>query len=286
MANITLGMANFADEATLTGGSWVGTLPLNNLKTRLFSRVARSADTLAASTKFDIALSRPRTCRVLALAAHNFSVAATIRVVADDSPTFATPLYDSGAVAMWPAGVIPIELLEWDDDNFWLGTVSEEAIAGYQAPFICLLPAAVTARYWRVEIVDTGNSAGYIQLGRLYIANTWSPKFNMDYGHSLGFDDVSTFETSLAGEEFFEVRRKRRKFTFVLGNVDLEEGYQRALEVDRMLGTTGEVLVMGDPSDTTNGARRNFIGRMSSLQGLARQSHGNMTKSYEIAEIL
>lgn len=286
MGKITLGLANYADEATLSGGSWMASLPRSNLQSRRLSKVARTSNALATSTKFDIALTKARPVRVLALVAHNLSVSSTVRIVGDDAADFATPLYDSGAVLMWPAGVIPSDLLEWEDDNFWLGTISEEAIAGYRAPFILLLPSTVTARYWRVEITDAGNSDGWVHIGRLYIANAWTPEYNFQYGADLGFGDVSSFETSLTGEEFFEARRKRRKFKFNLGNLSLAEGYTSALELDRLAGTTGEVLVVADPADTTNAPRRNFLGRLTSLSGLAHQSPMLMSKSYELAEIL
>lgn len=286
MANITLGLTNYADEAVLSGGSWRTSLPRSNLQNRRLSKVARTPDALAASSQFDCALVKGRPVRVLALIAHNLSVSSTVRLIGCDAADFAAPLYDSGAVSMWPAGVIPQDMLEWEDDNFWLGTISEEAIAGYRAPFIHLLPSTVTARYWRVEIADTGNSNGWIHVGRLYLANAWTPHYNMRYGADLGFDDVSIFETSLTGEEFFERRRKRRNFRFDLAALSEEEGYQSALELDRLAGTTGEVLVIPDATDITNAPRRNFVGRLAALSGVVHAHHGLMEKSYEIVEIL
>ncbi|WP_306603940.1 hypothetical protein [Azonexus sp.] len=286
MGKITLGLANYIDEAVLTGGAWMGTLPLSNVQNRRLSRVARSANALAASTKFDIALSKARRVRCLALIVHNLSVSSTVRVLADDEASFATPLYDSGAVAMWPSGTISDDLLEWEDDNFWLATVSQEAVAGYQAPFIHLLPAAIPARYWRVEINDTANPDGWVHIGRVYIADAWTPDYNLEYGNDLSFEDVSAVETSLASEEFFEARRKRRKFRFNLPRLSINEGYQQALDLERRAGTTGEVLVVADPDDVQNGVRRNFLGRISALSGLQHAAHNVMTKRFEIAEVL
>lgn len=264
----------------------MGTLPLGNLQNRRLSRVARSSNALSASSTFDIDLGKARAIGVLALVVHNLSVSATVRVLADDAADFATPIYDSGAVAMWPAGTIPQSLLEWEDDNFWLGTVSQEAVAGYQAPFIHLLSAAQTARYWRVQIADTSNPDGWINMGRLYIANTWTPTANFNFGAGIGFDDASVFEASLTGEEFFEQRKRRRKFSFSLGDLSESEGYSYALEIDRMAGTTGEVLVVADPEDATNGVKRNFLGRITSLSSLVYANYQQMSKNYEISEIL
>lgn len=286
MSNVTLGMMNFADEATLSSGSWMTTLPITNMKNRRLSKVARSSNALAASTKFDIALTKARAIRVLSLIGHNLSVSATVRIYADDAADFVTPIYDSGSINVWPTGTIPQELLDWEGDNFWLGTISQSAVAGYQAPFISLMTTSVTAQYWRVVITDTTNPDGWVQIGRLYIADAWTPTVNMDYGTDLSFEDVSAFETSLTGEEFFEQRQKRRKFKFTLGSLSATEGWSYAMELERMAGTTGEVLAIADPADAVNAPRRNFLGRLVSLSGLANNKPNRMTKTFEIAEVL
>ena len=53
MANCFLGYPNKADVATLSGGSWSGSMPLNNLKDRQIGLKARSTDDALASTRFE-----------------------------------------------------------------------------------------------------------------------------------------------------------------------------------------------------------------------------------------
>jgi hypothetical protein len=281
-----LGTLNRIDATTLTGGSWMGSLPLSNIKDRRLSRLARSTNALAASTMFDLDLGAPRSVGVIALVAHNLSVTATVRVLGDDASDFATPVYDSGAVAVWPAGVIPQSLLEWEDDNFWLGTVSQEALAGFKTPFIVLPASAQTLRYWRVSITDTSNPDGYVQIGRVYIGSAWQPDFDRSYGASLGYDDVSQVEESLSGEEFYDVRRKRRIHRFELGWLSQTEALDRVLDMQRLQGTTGEILIVPNVTDTTNRSKVSFLGRLKSLDPVPQHLSQYWSSQFEIQEIL
>ena len=286
MSNFLLGTLNRLDSATLSGGSWLATLPLSNLKDRRLSRLARSSDEQTTSTTLTLDLGSARNVGIVALVAHNLSVTSTVRVLGDDAADFATPIYDSGAVATYPDGVIPADLLEWEDDNFWLGTISQEAIAGLHAPYLNVLPVARSLRYWRIEINDTANPDGYVHLGRLYIGEAWSPEYNRSYGASLGYDDISTVESSLSGEEFFDVRRKRRTHRFDLGCLSKEEALDRVLQMQRLQGTTGEILIVPDRTDTLNMAKVAFLGRLKSLGEVAQPYPQFYSTSMEITEII
>lgn len=285
-SNFLLGTLNRLDSATLSGGSWQSTLPLANLKDRRLSKLARTTNATTGSTTLTLDFGQARNIGVVALVAHNLSVGATFRIYGDDAADFATPIYDSGAIDVWPSGMIPQELLEWEDDNFWLGTVSQEAVAGFHAPFVHVLSAAQTLRYWKIAITDTGNPDGYIQIGRIYIGSAWQPDYNRSYGASLGYDDTSSSEASLAGEEFFDVRRRRRVHHFQLDFLSETEARDRVLELQRLQGTTGEVLIVPDVTDTVNAAKVSFLGRMKSISPVPQNTPTTFGCSFEIQEIL
>ena len=103
MAKLQLSVANAADGATLSGGLWLGTAPLANLQQRLLSKVARSVDLLATSTRLDIDLGNARAIvRLVALARHNLTTAATYRITAGTT-LGGTDLYDSTTLPVWRA---------------------------------------------------------------------------------------------------------------------------------------------------------------------------------------
>jgi len=284
--NVFLAWQNRCDEGTLSGGSWASTLPLTNLQNRQVQKVARTTGVTTANTQFTIDLGAARTIGVLALVVHNIGVSGTVRVTASDTAPFTVTQYDSGAVQVWPSGLIPQNLLEWEDDNFWLGTLSASARAGYQSPYIHVLPVAQSWRYWKVEIDDTGNTDGYIQIGRLFLAQGWRPGVNYAYGADLGYQDPTPVDTSLSGAEFFDVRSKYRVFRFGLQYITSSECYDYALQLQRLAGVSGEVLLVPDSDDTALMPVRAFVGRLRTLSGIKQSQPTAYDAAFEIKELL
>jgi hypothetical protein len=194
---------------------------------------------------------------------------------------------DSGWIDVWPAGVIPTDLLEWEDDNFWLGTISAQARAGFQSPLIWRLPFLSVARYWRCEIFDSTNSDGYVQVGRVFLARGWTPSVNFAYGAGLGYQDPTPVLTSLSGAEYFDVRSKFRVMTFELQYITDSEAYSYALELQRLAGVSGEVLVMPDGGEDAGiQPLRSFVGRLRQAGPVMQTKPSAYTVQFEIKELL
>lgn len=193
--------------------------------------------------------------------------------------------FDSGWVSAWPAGQIPQSLLEWEEDNFWLGTLSASARAAYQSPYIYPM-STQSLRYWRVEIADIGNQDGYVQIGRLFMSSTWTPSVNYSYGAGLGYQDPTPIDTSLSGAEYFDVRSKFRVFSFSLEYILGTEAYAYALDLQRVSGTSGEVLVVADADDTTNGPARSFVGRLTQIGQIQQTQPSAYSVQFQLKELL
>ncbi len=285
-ANITLGWNNRTDSGTLSGGSWLASLPLTNLQNRQVQKVARSTNAATASTQFTIDLGQARNIGVIALVVHNISVSGKVRITASDTAGFTATYYTSGWIDAWPTGMIPQALLEWEEDNFWLGTLSANARAGYQSPFIHLLPTAQNLQYWKVELDDTTNADGYVQIGRLFMSSVWTPSVNYAYGAGLGYTDPTAVDTSLSGAEFFDVRSRYRVFTFELQYILASEAYAYALELQRLSGNSGEVLVVPDNTDTVNQPYRSFVGRLLQMGEITQPEPSTFSTRFQVKELL
>lgn len=286
MANYLLAWNNRADIGTLSGGNWLAALPLTNLQNRQVQRVARSAGVSLADTKFDIDFGSAQGVRCVALIVHNISATGKVRITGATSSGFVSPEYQSAWIDAWPAGVINAHLLEWEDDNFWLGTLTQEQRAGYNAPFVHVLPSQQYLRYWRIEIDDTTNPAGWVHIGRLFMASSWQPTYNASYGASLGYEDPSETVTSLGGAEYFDVRGKYRVHRFTLDFLSAEERYTYVHELQRLVGTTGEVLVVPNKDDAATLVQRSFVGRLRSLSPSTQPHFSAFSTSFEIKELL
>lgn len=284
MQNMTIGWPNRIYEATLSGGSYVSTLPLANLKSRDTTKVARSTSASTTHTTFDIDFGSARNIGAIGLLCHNISGAGRVQFLGNTSNTFTTPVYNSGLNLVYPTGVLPFGSVEWGDSNFWLGTISLQAAAGYKAPYIVGIPSRPSLRYWRVKIEDSGNSDGNVFF-RLFIGDAWTVKYNMSYGASNSHNDLTEVKTSLGGQDYFKKRPRYRMNRFALNHLTDAE-YQKVLDMERDAGISDELLIMPDLTDTGNGFRRNFLCRMMQLPSIREESFGKRSAEFEIKELL
>lgn len=239
MAAILLGYGNLIDGAVLSGAGWQPGFPLANLQTTFQKKVARSTGTTAI---FDIDTTYAAPAiRCLGLCGHNLTAGATIYLEGSAVSNFAVLLYDSGAMTPY---------------------------AGNE--FLYALQADVGARYWRITIYDPGNSAGYVELGRIFIGAGWQPAadHNILWGARRGLVTATEISTSVSG-----VTRSRRgpkfrtysaKFEW-LSDDETMGGLQPIIEaqdIDR------EWLLFEDPAATNYRSVRNMRCRMRQLSDI------------------
>lgn len=268
--NIFLGFPNRIDTSALSGGSWLSTLPLNNIKNRLLARVARSTDATFESTQIVIDLGQPRKIDVIGLVNHNISLGGKIIFEASNDEDFETIRYTL-EVDAWQGvadGQWLIDTLEWENDNYWTGTLSQEEIEGFTSISISLMQMSSPSRYWRIRIEDNQNPDDFVQVGRIFIGPGVQPLINYSYGATLGFETSTGVEQSLSGAEFFDIREPVRVFRFILEHMKDDEAYANFLEMTRRAGIHGEILVIPDPDQPLQAIRKNFIGRMRTLNPL------------------
>lgn len=264
MANAILAYGNRVDSATLSGGSWLATLPLTNLQDRRLGLVARSESTETADTQFDLDFGSTRLFRVIALVNHNLSLTAQYRIRLSNSADFSSSVADSGWTDVWPA-VYPFGTEPWGSPRLWTGKPSAEDIEGYVAPIVYILPRTMNGQYIRVEIDDQDNDADYVQLGRAFAADGWQPEFNMAYGASLGYRNRTETQEALSGAKSFNVRTSPRITKIDLQIMGEDEAMARTFEIQRGVGISGEILFIWDPDDTVHALRRQYLATLTEL---------------------
>ncbi|MEO3389516.1 hypothetical protein, partial [Mesorhizobium sp. CAU 1741] len=176
--------------------------------------------------------------------------------------------------------------LEWENDNYWLGSYSQDDTQGQTAVFLHLLPSIVQARYWRINIIDQFNPDDYIDIGRVFIGAPFlNPSINMSYGASLAYEDSTTVETAISGAKFFDPKEPIRVTRFQLGYLSKDESYAQALELTRLAGTSKEVLVILDPTETTYRSVQSFVGRLRQLNPMEMVMFNYNSMAFEIEEL-
>jgi hypothetical protein len=232
MSNMVVGWPIHSDDGTFSGGSWETDLPLTNLQDELVANVARSTDAATASTVFDVDLGAAQPIFVLALVGHNLSDSATVQIRGDDATSFATATYDSGTVA---AITTAEAALSWGD---------------LTRIYVHCIGSAQTARYWRVNVYDTGNSDGYVEIGRAAVCQGWQPTINMDYGAQFGLESYTREILTDGGAAFYVERRNRRTVECAIQDLPEQEALDSWYHLQRRADRHGQFVFVYDADDS------------------------------------
>ncbi|QDQ26699.1 hypothetical protein FNU76_10170 [Chitinimonas arctica] len=283
MQNILLAYRHYFDTATVTGGSWQAGAPLANLKTRIFSEVARSTNALASNTLLDIDLGQVRPIALVSLVDHNLSEMAQWRVTAYSNAGYTHVVWQQDWQRVWPR--LGLGAMDWEDPGYWSGLIPAERLDQYRALSIAT-PDRSRARYWRIEIDDTANPAGYVQLGRVYVSDGWQPEANLSYGRALGYESRSQIIEADDGTEFGRRRKPCRVVQGELAWLSKTEAYDRVLQIQREADVIGEVFYVEDAADPASLLQRAFPGRLRKLSAIEWPFFNTHRTGIEIKEII
>lgn len=257
-------------DCVLAGGNWLESLPLVNLKNRVIQKRGRTVDTSMVSTKFSISLGEAKPVLCIALAGHNFSGDARLRISIYDDADKSVTYYQSPWVDAWPA--LDQASLQWEDNNFWTGEMSPEERQSYVPLFTHFIDAGTVVpltKYITVEIDDQANPDGFVQIGRLFFSDVWQPTRNASLGLAFKYNSTTEIESTIDNTEYFDVRKSRRSVSFTLDRMPVDDAYGRLFKLQRLVGTHGEVLFAYTPKDTLYAYERKFLGRLQELDPIS-----------------
>jgi hypothetical protein len=300
MSNVLIGFGNRANNITFASGygSWMTSLPKENLRYPILGRIARSTDATLNNTKFGFNMGVGYDIRVLALCSHNLSASALVRITAyGTDSSYTTSIFDSGWVAVW-GNVFTSGLTGFDDTTpggslphgYSFDAVHSDKIwyAGhFNWNYIYNFTSNVNSQYWRVEINDTTNTNGYIDIGRLFIGGGWEPTYNFDFGQGVGWDTNTTVQYSKGGAPYFDVKKPTRKAKFTLSHSSQIEAMQVIHTLVGIHGLDKELIYIQDREQTQDIHRTAFLGRLKQLPEVEISNYGdNYQSSWEIVETL
>lgn len=279
---MALGWPNRIDECTLAGGTWSAEFPRSNLLRRQFSRRARTTST--ADTTIQCTLPKWRPIRVIAIDAHNLSVVAQWRVKIYYDAERTSLLWDSGWQDVWPRVYDSLDL-PWEADNWWAGTLSDDERATYRMPAKLLADAEYVCRAVDVTISDAANADGYLELGRILIAPVWQPQVPHDLGSQQMIIDLSSIDSARDGTEYYDEGVRKRAEVLDLSALGEAEAIRQLRLMQRVLGTTGELLFMPNLLPAAETSMRTFIGRLAELSPITHPNIPSWATSLHIQEI-
>ncbi|UAA39411.1 hypothetical protein KIH87_03370 [Paraneptunicella aestuarii] len=192
MANSRLIFNNVWDAATLTqsAGTFETHLPISNTQKYNNSRVFRTSDTQDVEILFD--WDEPVFIEALALWRHNLTSSAQIQLQFYNGVNqTGDVIYDSGILL----GDVPKNLgdLVWGKDPLGVSTYTgwETATRSFWFDDTHVVSSA------RLTISNPDNPDGYLEIGRIYAGEAFSPTFNVDLGHIFKWEtDVKSNPTA------------------------------------------------------------------------------------------
>ncbi len=253
-------VATVAAPVTLTP-SWSGDLPLANLIDDERFIAAPSRHTTPGGiggAPFVAVLAQPRVVDLVALLFHTLSLTATCRVrIVGPGGNLGAPAWDSGWRDVF--GRIYDSLsLDWEATNWWTGQgLDSEDLDLYARHLWVGLDTGVLAAEIHVELRDPDNPAGFLDVGGLWIAQTWSPRINFERGREPEVRARDQGEEGPSGRLFPEERGPRRQLSLTWKRLADGEA-QRLFDMGARARTTRTVLVLPDIDDPASLLREAF----------------------------
>jgi len=258
---------NLAEGAGFSNGTWAAALPLSNLTDlRMWGAPARCEDpTDLAKSKLDVTLTRSAAVSMVAILYHNLSINAKVRITLAGSAGFASPANSPVWESIWPR-MFPSTSLPWRTSSWWTGRPDLSDIDLYPRHLWLPFDDALLANQIRIEIDDTGNPDGFIDLGFLFVAETFSPQWNFDFGRSLSLSNRDLIDETPSGRRIINQRAARRVHSLDYSNLSNAE-VMRIFDMGKHNGSAKPILFIPDQDDRPNLYREAFPASLIDLPG-------------------
>ena len=265
--NAVFGFPNWTPYAAISGGGWQTAYPAANmLSPEPIARVARTADVMLTSTQMVATFTTWRAVALVVLCRHSISDAGLVRVTAWYDTAMTQLMTDSGWVPAWSQAHAVGEV-EWEQPSFWNLHYSPEEISGFPWHVPIMLPSRVSAMAVKVEINDTLNPAGTLDIGYLLISDIWQASINFDQGAGFGFPAALTVaQTAMGGADYFDPRDKPRGFQGNFTYMNLDEVKRKMFELYRMHDIHLPFFWWANPQDSAHMVRDAFPARIDKMQ--------------------
>jgi len=239
---------------TLSGGSYNASYPITNLFSLPLSRVARTTNATTGSTIIKGTAAAAHSIGVVMLSGTNLQSSATVRIRFYSDAAWTTNIYDSGAIA-WPGGV-------------WWGAGTNYNVRSFQ-----------------IDIADTSNPAGYVQIGYLELATSAQPTYNFTFGAELGYRVRTVPVETLGGAKYYDRRDKPRTFSATF-TVPEAESLTFFFTMYNTFDINLPFIWLPHPTDNTKWPYSAFLARFTGLNPMRYVKYGVKEVAIDLEEVL
>jgi hypothetical protein len=277
MTTLRIVYDNQADYGTLTASSTAGSLSASNMLIDKKSKVWRSVGTSATLT-CSWASNKLINCVVLPFC--NFSSTATAIVRVYDAASGGTLLYTSPSTLTTPT--VPV--------GYWgLGTQPLGVNAysyGFSQHARIWFPSTYSARRVEVDIADSGNASGYLEVSRFVTGNYWSPTYNTGFGIPIVSIDSTLKTRAQSGDLITSVGFKYKKMSIDLNwLVDSDRSRFQAMLQSNGASKAIFVSVFPEDADPLKEQTYQIFGSLPTQTQVTHPMHTIFSSQIELEEV-
>lgn len=284
MSNMRIIHTNVIDTSILSSSpACAAATPVENIQVAQRSEVAR----VAGAQSWTIAGEFMGAVSALCLVGHNLTGGATVRLRLYSDYAKSVLVYDStalpvGTAQVWgnPSGT-PNGGLAWGVSP-WLGNGYAPGATPYFTIWFSQISTAVA---FLIDISDPYNGDGYLQIGRVYLGDYWSPSLNMSYGMPMSWTEATKQVRTDGGSLRSEGYLPYRKFSVALDCLS-EGDRSEFMEIARSVGLRRDVLISFFP-ESGAALERDYTAavKFTAIPTLASPKYGIHATSIECEEI-
>lgn len=195
-----------------------------------------------------------------------------------------TTVSDTGFTEVWRP-VFDLSTLSYFDPHFYDLKFTAEERAEINMPWFEVSDSEFYARYFLLEIDDTGNNDGYLDLSKLVIAPGYQVSVNMGYGTTLGwFSNTTVTKSDIT--DFYKVREGQRKIAFQISTIPTNEALGFDYEIKRALDRHGQLFFIFNPDEVTNRHRLSFLATIDELSPTSFDYFDGNKIAYQLTEVI
>lgn len=272
---------NLADTATITASpTAAGVTSVANLIKDPKSLVYRGTGT---SVTLTVTLAASSIVGGVAIPFCNLTPTATIRTRGySASAGTGTLLFDSGTILSCPYQ--PLGMWAWGSIPLGLNMYAY----GGKVYARCWLPnqQQLSCASLVIDIIDTANTYGYIELSRLVIGAYWSPTYNTSFGLSASTVDTSAHERSESGDIITNRGARYDTLNFDLAYMNSADRTEFS-KIMRGSGLPKAMFISIFPDDADPGKEQlhQIYGKLSQLGGISHPMYEMYSTTIDIEEV-
>lgn len=192
----------------------------------------------------------------VAIVGHNADLDGTIRTRISDQSDLSLPTIDQ-TDDYWP----PVYGLGDQFGLYFGGYPQLTDFAQFTYFRVIRLGAQYSGRYLRLDLANSGNTAGVLRTGRVMAGVGWQPSRNFQFGWQYRWVDPSPVKRTDGGGIIASRKVKFREFTISIGGggLPLSELLAYADDMIRILGRTRPLLLVLFPDADVNRIYRTSV---------------------------